>query len=201
MKSRYISLITYASPKQVKAKMVEKVDQLRGYAYILHDQDEAEPHIHLVVSLYEARTPTAIKNWFKGLKDKKGEYVNTMGEVVGDLEALEDYLCHHDIDSQNQGKHWYPREAIVDMGLFSARPKHYGTDSTYDIINDIIVGTPLRELIRRYGREFVYRWTQFIDLAGEIRAQEGYSEAKQKSRDHLVTYNMKTIDTEKEFET
>lgn len=179
--SRTILVMTYASDRQIETVIKDRLSSIKAWCYIRHDKDEAEPHAHILLKLFTSWTPSQIEKWFKGLTDTKGEKINTFAEVANDLQSIVLYLTHEDTDSIEKGKHRYNREEIHDYGISSILPKTNAVDNTLEIVNELILGRSLRYMVQRYGREFVHHWQKYVDLASEIRQDEGYAESKQLS--------------------
>ena len=177
-KTRFHSLITYATEKQIQIVLSKHLNSIRAFAYIYHDKDETEPHYHVVIRTHTSWSTAMIERWFKGLTDKEGEILNTFSQPVGNMIALEEYLTHADFESRQKGKHLYKRTEIKDHGLWDIVPKTESRDSSYDIVNDILCGMSTRQLVIRYGRDYVYHRNQYQDIVHEIRQDEGYKEAK-----------------------
>lgn len=180
--TRFFSGVTYATEKQLKNVLQEHISSLRAFCYIVHDKDEAEPHTHFIIRTHSTWYPKQIERWFSKLKDKKKQPINTFCEPANDLQALEIYLTHSDEESIAKGKHQYDKSEIKDFGLRDIVPKGNSYDSSYEVINDILSGVSFRKLIIKYGRDFVYHWQQYCDLAQEIRNQEGFMESKMQSQ-------------------
>lgn len=176
--TRYFSGVTYATESQLKKVFHEHISSLRAFCYIIHDKDDSEPHTHFIIRTHSTWYPKQIERWFSDLKDKKKQPVNTFCEPANDLTALKQYLTHSDHDSKEKGKYQYSESDIKDFGMSDIIPKGNSFDSSYEVINDILSGVSFRKLIIKYGRDFVYHWQSYCELAQEIRNQEGYAEAK-----------------------
>lgn len=163
-RTRAFSIITYVGEKNIQKVLMAHSRSVRAFAYILHDQDESTPHHHLLIKTYDAWTATQINKWFEGLKYEINE--NTLTEPATDLHALRDYLTHSDYKSRSEGKHLYQKTDIVDGGLFDMIDKKDSYDETYEILNQVIIGTGTRELVRKYGKNYLFHIQQF-DLAAE----------------------------------
>ena len=175
---------------------MKHINSIRAFAYIHHDKDETEPHYHIVIRTHSAWSAAMIENWFKGLTDKEGVAINTYCQPVGNMNALEEYLTHSDIESQEKGKHRYKRTDIKDHGLWDIVPKTESKDSSYDIINDILCGMSIRQLVIRYGRDYVYHRTQYQDIVNEIRQDEGYKESKLNALQYTYPIHKEEISTD-----
>lgn len=176
-KTRYFSLITYANEKQIQKILGKHIKSIRACSYIYHDVDEAEPHHHILIRTHATWTSKQIARWFELLKDKNKEYINTFCEVANDMEAMKVYILHADKESRLAGKHLYSPEDIKDFGYCDLSEKKNGYDSSYEILNRVLMGANPRDLVRFYGRDFLYHMSQYYDCADKIRELEGYKEA------------------------
>lgn len=161
-RTRVFSLITYVGEENIKKVLQDHVRSLRAYAYILHDKDESVQHHHLLLRTYDAWTITQILKWFDKFKLEINE--NTLGEPASDLHALRDYITHSDYESIKAGKHRYDVSEIVDYNMFVLVENKDSYDETYAILNDVLLGVKTRELVRRYGKNYLYHITCF-DIA------------------------------------
>ena len=200
-KTRYFSLMTYASEKQIQKVIQSHIKSIRAFAFIFHDKDEAEPHHHIIMRTHSTWSSFQIRKWFAGLLDKEKKQINTFCEPANDLGALEEYLTHSDEESKQKGKHEYSRDDIKDFGLWDMIPRGESYDDSYEILNHLLSGTSYREMVRHYGRKFVYHWGAYSDLADKIRTDEGYKEAAVRSRFELIGEpNYKVIDSMEDLE-
>ena len=180
-KTRFFSLVTYASEKQIQKVLQTHVKSVRAFCYILHDKDESTPHYHIILRTHSTWTSVQLRKWFNGLSDKDKKIINTFCEPANDLYALKEYLTHSDDESKTNGKHEYSQSDIKDFGIWDIIPKKDSYDDAYEIVNEILLGRSYRELVRRYGVKFLYHWEKYADVAGEIRQEEGYKEARMKA--------------------
>ncbi len=187
-KRRFFSLMTYANKQQIMKVMKAHVNSIRAFCFILHDKDDATPHIHIIVRTHSTWTCTQLIRWFVGLKDSKGQEINTFCEPANDLIALKDYLTHSDSESREKGKYQYNEKEIEDFGMWDMIPRNESFDDSYEILNEVLIGTPYRTLVRRYGRKFLYHWETYANMAGEIRQAEGFKEAKMQAL--METYGL-----------
>lgn len=165
--------------------------QIRGYAYIYHDKDEAEKHYHLLIRTYDAWTTEQIAKWFSLCKDENGEYVNTLNEPITDILAIRNYLTHMDADSIKAGKHQYDESEIIDRNLLRTIEKKDSHDFTYQIILLMEAKTPLRDLLRIYGKDFLYHYRQYKEFLEDMQEQE----QRQRAYDGVIPL----VPTEKKY--
>lgn len=169
-KTRYHSFMTYATLEQINKVIYNHQSSIVSYCYICHDQDETIPHYHLVIRTYDAWSPAQINKWFAFVKMETEQ--NTFNEAVKDLDALEMYLTHSDAESVKHGKHPYDRALIKDFGLLSASTCHKSYDDTYEIMLAMQAGMNTRELVRRYGKKFLYHYSQYVAVNEAIVREE-----------------------------
>lgn len=173
-KVRAFSIMTYCSKAQVAEVIGSHYRSIRSYAYICHDKDETVPHFHLVFRTYDAWSIPQIEKWFKGFLDEKGEPINTFVQRAVDLYALHEYLTHSDTVSKDAGKHQYNPSDIVSDGLFDLVPKKDAVDDTYEMLEHMINGASTKWMVRRYGRAFVYHYSQFSAVRDAIMNEDQY---------------------------
>lgn len=161
-RTRVFSIITYIGEDNIKKVLQDHVRSIRAYAYILHHKDESVQHHHLLLKTYDAWTIKQILKWFDKFKLEINE--NTLGEPASDLHALRDYITHSDYESIIAGKHRYDVSEIVDYNMFALVENKDSYDETYAILNDVLLGVKTRELVRRYGKNYLYHITCF-DIA------------------------------------
>ena len=177
-KVRAFSCITYLSERQINEVIGLHNSSIRSYAYIHHDKDETTPHYHLVFRTFDAWSITSIEKWFKGFTDDKGEHINTLVQRARDLYALRAYLTHEDPDSQEDGKHRYRFSEIHDGGLFDLVPKKDAVDDTYEMLEYMMNGASTKWMVRRYGKAFVYHFSQFMAVKEAMQHDEWLEQSR-----------------------
>lgn len=195
-RTRTFSLMTYVGEENIKKVLQDHVRSIRAYAYILHDKDESVPHHHLLLKTYDAWTITQILKWFDKFKLEINE--NTLGEPASDLHALRDYITHSDYESIKAGKHRYDVSEIVDYNMFALVENKDSYDETYAILNDVLLGVNTRELVRRYGKNYLYHITCF-DIAKERIIMDDYNHLTFREIEKIVENDVKGIDPIEEF--
>lgn len=170
-KTRAFSLITYCNKKQIVEVLGSHNSSIRAFAYIYHDQDETTPHYHVVFRTFDAWSIPQIEKWWKGFTDEKGQEINTFVQQATDLHALKEYLTHSDAESRAAGKHLYNSSDIISVGLFDLVSKKDAVDDTLEIVDHMVYGASTRWLIRRYGKAFVYHFSQFCAVREAIESE------------------------------
>lgn len=180
-KVRAFSVMTYCTKQQIAEVLGSHNSSIRAYAYIHHDKDEAEPHYHVVFRTFDAWSIPQIEKWWKGFTDEKGEPTNTFVQRATDLHALHEYLTHSDAESKDQGKHQYSPSDIISNGLFDLVPKKDAVDDTYEMLEHMMNGASTKWMVRRYGRAFVYHYSQFIAVKEAMQQDEWMAESRRQS--------------------
>lgn len=172
--SRYFTGVTYVGVDFVKRVVVDKKTSIRSFAYIVHDKDThddgspKETHIHFLFRTYSSWSCDQICKWFKGVYDEKGIECNTLCEVANDITACYDYLTHECVD----GKVVYDPGDIICSCVDDFKSKNDSKDDCYEIINNMLNGMSARELVKRYGRDYVYHKKAYEEVCYDIKLQE-----------------------------
>lgn len=185
-RSRYFSLVTYITDTNRVLEMLgNKRTSIRAYALIklsrmrtsiaresmympslTYDKDSTDPHHHIVIRTHSAWTCPAVCKWFKDTETGQ----NTFAEFIHDREAVLDYLTHE--NERSEGKHIYNKADIIDGGMADLLPREDTADDGMNIVEDILAGYSTREMCKRYGREFIYRFAAYKAVAEQIREEE-----------------------------
>lgn len=166
-RSRYFGVVTYiVDTDKIVRKLIGKSNSIRAYALICHDKDKADIHHHIVIRTHSAWTCPAVAKWFKDTETGQ----NTFVQFVHDPSAILEYLTHE--GEENAGKYHYSKDAIIDCGLADLLPAEDEADGSYSIIEDMLKGYSTREMCKRYGREFIYRYSSFRAVAEAIQQEE-----------------------------
>ncbi len=176
-KSRFFSLTTYATEKQIQKVLTDHVSSVRAFCYILHDQDEAEPHHHILLRTHSSWSAPQLKKWFGDLRDKEKQPINTFCEIANDMESLKRYIIHDTEEAREAGKYLYSMEDIKDFGMKDLAERKDSYDNSYEILNKVIAGVNPRDLVRFYGRDFLYHYNCYYEIADKIANVEGYKES------------------------
>lgn len=171
--SRLLALVTYATVDQFIPILKNHLSSIRGYCYILHDEADQIPHFHILLRTFSPWKPEQVRRWFFGLQDQTGKEITTLCETIGDLDLMILYLTHSDPESIANGKFRYSDDDIFDYGFLKTVEKRDSKDSSFEIINSILSGMSFRNLVRLYGRDYVYHYKVYHELAQRI-FQEDY---------------------------
>lgn len=196
-KSRFFSLTTYATEKQIQKVVGDHITSIRAFCYIHHDKDEAEPHFHILMRTHSTWTTAQLARWFSDLKDKEKKPINTFCEIANDMESLKRYIIHDTEESREGGKHQYSLDDIKDYGMTDLAERKDSYDSSYEILLRVLNGANPRDLVRCYGRDYLYHYNCYHEVADKIRNVEGYREAALNS---ALEYNGKQAPRYDQFE-
>lgn len=182
MSKRYrnFSLITYLKEKDIEKVLYKHNRQLRAYAYINHNLDKnefnelKEEHYHLLISLINNTTCEAIKNWFNGFEDTKGQHINTLVQPMHDINSSYKYLIHDTEVAKEQGKYVYDKQDIKGYNLsFFEDTTKQEIDNLTLALSDMLDGIPLDEIMKKYGRDFIVHYGHIKTLFNDIQKQNG----------------------------
>lgn len=160
-KLRKFGLVTYLDIETVKKTLHKNIDKIARYAYISHnnESEQTDNHIHILLYTYHANTYNAIKNWFPKSQ-------NTFAKpILDDCKAV-DYLTHINEPDKVQ----YNPDKIVAFN-FELDNLVYD-DNGYTILEDLLNNVPLRTIAKRYGKDFIYHYRAYRDLADDILFEE-----------------------------
>lgn len=182
-RSRKFSCITYLHEFQILSVIAQHRNQIRVYAYAYHDKDTKEdgtlkePHIHLILVTYSPCTVTAIRRWFSGFKDDKGQEITTTAQICTDVFQMYDYLTHSTIEAIKGGKYQYDKSIVKTNDLCG--PSAYfraSEESDYDNITlateELLKGAKIQDLGKRYGRDFILHYTTIKKYVSDIMLLE-----------------------------
>lgn len=187
---RKISILTYANKLQVDTILERKKGAYTDYAYILHDKDNAPPHIHIFLAFASDRRGIDILKWFDNIIDEKGQIINTRFEPVRNSESLIDYLTH----KNEQNKHKYEETDII-YSSEQARERliEDTADNGFNALDEMLNGVKLREIARKYGKDFIRNYISYKTLKNDIIEEE--KEIKRKElKEKIVDFKQTNID-------
>lgn len=178
-RTRNFSLTSYLIEQQIQICLLQHSNQIKTYAYALHDKDTnedgtvKEPHFHIILCLYNATTVTAVRRWFSGYTDNNGKEINTLGQKCNNIFSAYDYLTHSTSVAIEQGKYQYPKSIIQtnNKEYFKADETSEYDNMTLAVI-DMLNNVPLRELFKKYGRDFIIHYSACAKIVGDIITYE-----------------------------
>lgn len=184
---RAFNFMCYLQESEIQRVITQNRRKIRSYAYALHDKDTHAdgspevPHYHIVLRTYSQFTLWQAYAWFKGYlfeyDDDTKQYEkisNLVPEFTGDLRQSVEYLYHkNDPDKYQYNSNIIVSDDLDDVCMIVDK----SFDNSYEIVDKIISGASELELLKTYGREYVYHRSQYRELAYYIRMS--YSPIKQ----------------------
>ena len=126
-----------------------------------------EPHFHLLITFNQNVSLNQIKNKFCFKS-------NIFGEKLCDRWVAFEYLSH---DGFND-KELYDKTLIItnDIGYYCRSPSLDKdievNNKTLQLIDDMIRGTNYREMVRQYGKDYIFHYKDYLFMARCIQYQE-----------------------------
>ena len=166
-KDRWFSAVSYTDTTVLR-KVIEKYgSRIKSYAWIVHDKDEADYHIHFVFHTLNSYTYKTIVGWFRAVQDDDDKR-NTFVQSIIDRQGIIDYLTHK---NESNEKFKYNEEDIASDNIDDFLGEE-AKDESYEILEDMLANVPYRELARKYGRDFIYHFDNYKKLCIEINQQD-----------------------------
>lgn len=193
----------------VKDILDKKSKYISAYAFIYHDKDTydkdildgdkvihaqgelKQPHFHIYLKLKASRQEEEIRRWFmpKGVKDSNGLAFNCLSQKVKSAYGAIEYLTHRNAPEKYQ----YDDSEVISYNIDNILedcPK----DDSFNVIEDILNGVSTRDLVRRYGRDYIYHISAYEAVAQKIKAEEELNEFKEElNAFHGLQYVQETI--------
>ena len=168
-KDRWFTCVTYANENAVKYMIQKQRNAIRAFAYIIHDKDETDTHIQIILRTYQPYAFKTILNWFRAAQIETGseKIQNTFVQTIIDRYGIVNYLTHKDEPDKAQ----YDESQIVDGGLEQFYENDGTKDNSFEIITDLMENVSYYDMVKRYGREYIYHHDQYEKVAARIRAE------------------------------
>lgn len=172
-KFRCWSCITYLSSYQLQRRLDSMLSftSLLYYAYIYHDKDTddegnlLEPHIHLC--LYFRYPVRCVRDYLIDFHNNAG---NAFCEPLNNRYSMVyEYFIHHN----NPEKYQYDFSSVVsnDIDFWDNDFSGTSNDVSVSIVEDMLRGVPYIDLVRTYGKSFVYHYNNYRSVVEEIKIQ------------------------------
>lgn len=191
-KIRELFLISYLPSADIISEILDrKLKNIKSYAFIYHDKDIylkdilddkneikhkkgdlKTPHYHIYLRLKSSREPDEIKRWFmpKGLLDDNCLPFNCLSQKVKSSVACIDYLIH----KNDPEKYQYSENDIISYNIDSVLESD-AIDNSIDIVEDMLFGFSTRELVKRYGKDFIYHYSSYSAIVARIKYEDAIS--------------------------
>lgn len=190
---RHFDVVFYGTVEQLLDIIKIYRERIQRYAFILHDKDVylddlkddngnflhrkgdiKKPHIHLVVSFFNACTLRACSRLFTTELDKPRVF------SIGDMCLAYDYLIH----KNDSDKYQYRKCDILsdDLSYYEKLliqgEKSESDNKAEQIIIDLLAGVCTRVMVSRYGRDFVIHQSQYRECVSQIRLEDMQEQEK-----------------------
>lgn len=172
--SRNWSLVSYIEDLQVILDIIEEHKNIIVYyAIILHNKDildngeKKQSHYHISLILNNTRTEMQVRKWFEIL-DKNDNKINCLAQQTIDNSAIIEYFIHKNCKEKYQ----YSDKDIVSNNINAFVTAPPSEDNCYLILQDMICGVKIYDLVKRYGKDFVYHYNQYRALVSDILNNE-----------------------------
>lgn len=178
-KTRKWSVVTYLQMDEV-LNAISIYQELAGvvhYAIIEHEPEteEKQRHIHIALYFQNARRRDSVCELFKG----KG---NAFAEPIKDSQVLVyKYFIHKGYPDKKQ----YSIDDIRSDNI-EFWNKEVVENTALTIVEDLIRGRDIREMLKEYGRDFVINYQKYYEMASLIK---GTREPKETAVNGLEIHN------------
>lgn len=172
-KSRNFALILY-SEEQIEKGLIEYAEMIKNYAYIFHKgegdiENTKKDHYHMILKLKNAFLSTSVSKWFSTDEDK------AFAIIVDRPKNYFQYMLHQTEKSIEDGKIKYDISDVKsnDVNFWTGEE----IDSLQMAVFDMLDGMTTRELVAKYGRDFIIHYSSIREVVRAIALQESDKEA------------------------
>lgn len=168
---RNFACISYLTEEQLKMFLEHYKNDINHYAYARHDKDENEPHFHVILLWYNNMTISALRKRFSKFSNQ-----NTLAQPLLNKSGAFEYLTHTDEKSKEEGKFQYDKSIIKtdneDFWNYAIYEEDTEEDISIQIVCDMLAGTPLSVMHKRYGRDFVINYSKYREFVYALQNEE-----------------------------
>ena len=162
-------------------RIVKELDKLNKEKEQLEsERDDLKPaHWHVLIKLFGNSTESAVRKYFYRFRVTETKIIDgveqtvlitTTNELVDSVGAARDYLTHEN----DPDKYHYSKSDVYTFGrgweAFQGAYRH--VDSSMEIVDRLMHNTSLRRLVKEYGKDFVYHYKAYAEIARAIHQQE-----------------------------
>lgn len=185
---RHFNMVVYCTENELLEMFRKYRGRITRYAYIIHDKcvydrdiyeddnktlkhKQGEPeqvHIHLLLSLYNNTTCSAVKRLFSTETDKPR--VEVMNDIYGSFR----YLIHKD----NPEKYQYDLLGVQSsdinyyLSLEGNGERKESDQKAWEIVQLLRQDTSPMIIAKRYGRDFIIHYRQYKDFCDSAKLWE-----------------------------
>lgn len=176
MENRYYSfrLVTYYTNV---ANIQPLLDMAYKWAYILHDKDKTDPHIHIICTFKQNKSFNAVKKLIVPLDGEKPQ--NTLAYLMDNKTEAYIYLDHRN----EPDKHRYGENEIVtnDRSYFIGGVSKNIENAEF--VDDLIAlhrkKISLRSMAVKYGRDFMRNYNSYSTFGFLLSEEQHETERKE----------------------
>ena len=130
----------------------------------------------MVIVTHNTCSLSAIRRWFSGHYDDKGMEITTTAQICSDVFTMYDYLTHNTKEARTDGKYQYDKSIVItnDIEYFE---KGRGADDDNILLacESLLNGAKVRDLGKRYGRDFILHFNQIKTYVNAVQRYEKYN--------------------------
>ncbi|MBQ3235767.1 MAG: hypothetical protein IJA97_06380 [Clostridia bacterium] len=169
IRTSWFDIVSYLSEEEIKDSCESLCPQ--AFSFCTHDRDVDKDgnlkklHTHIVLCFKTRKRALSLAHIFNTTELRA---INTSVQLLGSYE----YLIHqNEVDKvkYESSKRYVSNEQFFNDILLTSCD---GKDDTLSIIDNIITGVPTRKLVALYGRDFVYHFNQYKEVAMAIVSEE-----------------------------
>lgn len=169
IRTNWYDIVSYLSEEEI----IELCHNLMPQSFSLctHDLDLREDgtlkkiHTHVVLCFKTRKRALTLAKLFN-TTELRG--INTSLQLIGSYE----YLIHQNeedkVKYEKSKRYTFNENFFNDLYLQTCD----GCDDTLSIIDNIITGVPTRKLVALYGRDLVYHYKNYLEVANAIITEE-----------------------------
>ena len=186
-RERKFSLVSYIEPDKIKRLLVRS-EWVQHWSYCTHNKDVLpdgsmkEQHTHIILYTYNAKSSSAIRKIFNRYaleicKDGD-EPQNTLCQVCSDMVSAYRYLIH--ADDKNKAQYEVVERECDDFGYWHDLESSCGYSDVIEnkgksMIDDMLDGVSTYEMVKRYGKEYIYHSQQLREVTSRIQNESYYN--------------------------
>ncbi len=174
MQSKQYDVVTYLDLLDIY-RILESLD-CYAWSLCVHDKEEdlinvdgmfKKVHTHIVIIFENRVRGSRLVRLFNSTEVRN---IITNKQLVGSYL----YLTHESEKAIREKKVKYEKSKrqYYNEQFFLSIEDYQSTNTALDIIDSIISGCSYRELVARYGREFVYHYKHYVDIAQKIEIEQ-----------------------------
>lgn len=169
---RAFSVVSYLDEVTFVQLLHRHIQGVRSYCYMLHDREtEHDVHLHCLLYTYHAHSFSALRKWFEHTSGQ-----NTFVQAIKDDTQAYYYLDHSEHDEKVQ----YDMNNLVKYNYKGCEYYNSG-DESFNILEQVLDEVSLREIAFRYGKDFIFKYRAYKELAEDIKFQESRIDFKNKT--------------------